>query len=85
MKISEVIDKNYKKLLSKCNPDKVICFGKTEEDILNDVVITTLRKFKEQDIDPQEGADYLERTFEAERFFIWKRKPKDKLIFNGDY
>jgi hypothetical protein len=59
----------------------VISLSKTEEDILQDVCVTAMRKFKDKDISEKEGMDYLKLTLYNEQHFQINRKKKDKVIF----
>lgn len=63
MKIGDIIDKHYKELKSKChNDDRVISMSRTSEDVLQDVFLTALRKFKQKEIGEDEGVIYLQKT-----------------------
>ena len=81
MTIKEIIDSNYDYLHNFCSSDKVISLSKTEEDILHDVLITAIRKFKERDISEQEGMSYLKLTLYNEQLMQTRRICKDKLVF----
>lgn len=63
MKINEIIDKHFDELKSKChNDDRVISMSRTSEDVLQDVCLTAMRKFKQKDIGEEEGMIYLQKT-----------------------
>lgn len=63
MKINDVIAKHYQDLKWKChNDDRVISMSRTSEDVLQDVCLTALRKFKAKEIDENEGVMYLQKT-----------------------
>ena len=81
MTIREIIDSNYDYLHNFCSSDKVISLSKTEEDILHDVLITAMRKFKDKDISEQEGMSYLKLTLYNEQLMQTRRICKDKLVF----
>lgn len=81
MTIKEIISKHYDELHGYCTADKVISLSKTEEDILQDVCITAMKKFKEMDITEKEGMDYLKLTLYNEQLFQKARLKKDKLTF----
>ena len=81
MTIREIISNHYDELHSYCSADKVISLSKTEEDILQDVLVTAMRKFKDKDISENEGMDYLKLTLYNEQHFQMARKKKDKVIF----
>ena len=82
--IREVISKNYNTLHNYCTTDKVISLSKTEEDILHDVLITAMRKFKDRDIEESEGMSYLKLTLYNEQLMQTRRICKDKLVFVED-
>lgn len=81
MTIREIIDSNYYYLHNFCSSDKVISLSKTEEDILHDVLITAMRKFKDKDISEQDGMSYLKLTLYNEQLMQTRRICKDKLVF----
>ena len=83
MRIRDVIAKYYPRYRSRVNTEKTICLGKTEEDVLDEVMLTALRVFGDKEISEEEGQTYLEKTLYQERHFIYKRKKGDKLVF-GD-
>ena len=84
MTIREIISNRYDELHSYCSADKVVSLSKTEEDILQDVCMTAMRKFKDKDISEKEGMDYLKLTLYNEQHFQMARKKKDKVIFVED-
>ena len=84
MTIREIIEKHYDELHQFCSSDVVISLSKTEEDILHDVCVTAMRKFKDKDISEKEGMDYLKLTLYNEQHFQMARKKKDKVIFVDD-
>lgn len=81
MTIRTIIENHYSQLHNYCTSDKVISLSKTEEDILHDVLITAMRKFKERDITEDEGMSYLKLTLYNEQLMQTRRICKDKLIF----
>ena len=62
MKISDVISKYYNTLHKEVDGELVISQSRTTEDILQDVCITALRKFRNMDITEEEGLAYLKKT-----------------------
>ena len=84
MTISNIIEKYYYDLKAKChNDDIAISMGRTSEDILQDVCLTALRKFKTKDIDEQIGLSYLEKTLWYELKFQ-KNRIDSKVVFVDD-
>ncbi len=73
MTIGEIIDRHYAELAEGCHCDKVISHAKTECDILQDVCVTALRKYKEKEIEEEEGLAYLRKTLYTEKHFQRKR------------
>lgn len=81
MTINDVITKYYDELHASCTGDKVISQSRTEEDILNDVCMTAIRKFKRSTITEEEGIAYLRKNIAAEKHFQYNRKKGEILIY----
>ena len=81
MTISDIITKHYDTLKKEVNGEKVISHSKTSEDILQDVCLTALRKYKNTDISEEEGLSYLKKTLFTEKHFSWNRKKTDILVY----
>ena len=81
MLISDIIEKHYDTLKKEVNGEKVISHSKTSEDILQDVCLTALRKYKDTDISEEEGLSYLKKTLFTEKHFSWNRKKTDILVY----
>lgn len=81
MTISDIITKHYDTLKKEVNGEKVISHSKTSEDILQDVCLTALRKYKNTDISEEEGLTYLKKTLFTEKHFSWNRKKTDILVY----
>ena len=84
MTISDIIEKHYDTLKKEVNGEKVISHSKTSEDILQDVCLTALRKYKNTDITEEEGLSYLKKTLFTEKHFSWNRKKTDILVYMAD-
>ena len=84
MTISDIITKHYDTLKKEVNGEKVISHSKTSEDILQDVCLTALRKYKNTDISEEEGLSYLKKTLFTEKHFSWNRKKSDILVYMAD-
>lgn len=82
MLINDVITKNYSKLkrLSVHNPDKVISFSLTQEDILHRVFVMAINKFGNNNITEEEGLTYIKKTLYNENKFQYHRKKNDTLV-----
>ena len=79
MSIGEIISAHYDELHEKCNSDMVVSLGRTGEDILQDVCVTALRKYKGKDIDDNEGLTYLKKTLFTEQHFQ-KARLKGEIV-----
>ena len=84
MTISDIIEKHYDTLKKEVNGELVISHSKTSEDILQDVCLTALRKYKNTDISEEEGLTYLKKTLFTEKHFSWNRKKTDILVYMAD-
>ena len=84
MLISDIISKHYDTLKKEVNGEKVISHSKTSEDILQDVCLTALRKYKNTDISEEEGLSYLKKTLFTEKHFSWNRKKTDIMVYMAD-
>lgn len=84
MKISDVISKYYSILHKEVNGELVISQSRTTEDILQDVCITALRKYKDQDITEADGLNYLKKTLFTEKHFSWNRKKGEILVYTNE-
>lgn len=81
MLINDILAKHYETLRKEVNGDLVISQGRTTEDILQDVCITAIRKFRDSTISEEEGLNYLKKTLFTEMHFSWNRKKGEMLIF----
>lgn len=84
MTISDIITKHYDTLKKGVNGELVISQGRTTEDILQDVCLTALRKYKNTDISEEEGLTYLKKTLFTEKHFSYNRKKNEILIFTDN-
>lgn len=84
MTISDIITRHYDTLKKEVNGELVISHSKTSEDILQDVCLTALRKYKNTDISEEEGLSYLKKTLFTEKHFSWNRKKTDILVYMAD-
>ena len=84
MLISDIITKHYDTLKKEVNGELVISHSKTSEDILQDVCLTALRKYKNTDISEEEGLTYLKKTLFTEKHFSWNRKKTDIMVYMAD-
>lgn len=84
MLISDIISKYYDILHKEVNGELVISQSRTTEDILQDVCITALRKFKNTEISEDDGLNYLKKTLFTEKHFSWNRKKGEILVFTDE-
>ena len=59
--------------------DTLISETKTDEDHLQDICLTALRKYKEHDITEEEGKEYLIKSLLMMLKFKQKRRTKDTV------
>lgn len=82
MTINEIIEKHYNKLYSYCVKNNVVVSqSRTPEDILQDVCLTALRKFKNENITEEDGLKYLKKNIFTEKHFQYSRKKNELIIF----
>lgn len=81
MTINEIIEKCYNDLHNTVTPDRVISNSVTEEDLLNNMCIQAINKFKDQDISFEEGLNYLKKFLKYEQKFQYKRKNLDPHLY----
>ena len=84
MKINDIITKYYLELKSKChNDDRVISMGRTSEDVLQDVCLTAVRKYRNKEIKEDEGKVYLQKTLFYELKFQ-RNRVDPRMVFTDD-
>lgn len=84
MKINDIITKYFLELKSKChNDDRVISMGRTSEDVLQDVCLTAVRKYRNKDVNEQEGLTYLLKTLFYELKFQ-RNRVDPRMVFTDD-
>ena len=81
MTINDIITKYYYTLHKEVNGELVISQGRTTEDILQDVCITAMRKYKNHQVEEEEGLNYLKKTLFTEKHFSWNRKKSEIVIY----
>lgn len=82
MTIGEIITAHFNEFSGMVkNTDIVIEEGNTYEDIFQNVMLTALKKYKDKEVDENEGLEYIKKTFLLEVFFSPKRKNRDMLVF----
>ena len=82
MTIGEIITAHFNEFSGMVkNTDIVIEEGNTYEDIFQNVMMTALKKYKDKEVDENEGVEYIKKTFLLEVFFSPKRKNRDMLVF----
>ena len=84
MKIYDILNRHYEELLSTCTGNKVISQGLTEFDILQDICIRAMKKYKETEIEEEEGYVYLKKSLNALKFFQKKRIGSEIITFVDD-
>lgn len=81
MTINDIITRHYDELRAKVNAEVVVSLGRTGEDILQDVCITAMRKFRDKQIDEDEGLSYLKKTLFTEQHFQLARLKREIVIY----
>lgn len=84
MTIADIITRYYDILHKELDCELVISQGRTSEDILQDICITALRKYKDNQITEEEGLAYLKKTLYTERHFSWNRKKGEMIVFTNE-
>lgn len=85
MSIEEVITKHYDEFINMVrNPDLVIEDSRTSEDIFEDVMLLSCKKYKGKDVSEEEAYDYVRSTLLLEWYFAPKRKKKEKIIYTDN-
>jgi len=75
MKIGEVIERNYDALLKMVKRrDIVISCHKTPMDVFQDVMVTAVQKYKENDIEEADGMAYLRKAVAMAMKFQYNKK-----------
>ena len=86
MTIGEIITKHFNEFSGMVkSTDIVIEEGNTYEDIFQNVMMTSLKKYKNKEVDENEGLEYIKKTFLLEVYFAPKRKKRDILVFTDAY
>lgn len=84
MKINDIITKYYEELKAKChNDDRVISMGRTSQDVLQDVCLTAIRKYKNKEVSEEDGKAYLYKTLFYELKFQTNRIDP-KMVYTED-
>ena len=82
MTINTIIEKHYSELQSMCwDTDKTISQSKTSDDVFQDVIVTALKKYRNKEIDEEEGLKYIKDNFCLEMHFQPKREDKVKIVY----
>ena len=84
MKVEKIIDSAYTYLHKSCRNNNIIYEGKTAEDILNDIVLQTIRHFKSNEVSWENGFKYMQDTFYIELHFSPKRINREKMLLMED-
>ena len=86
MTVNEIISQRYqdlKKLLK--NTDVLIFNGLCYDDLLNNILITQLKKYRGIDLDPEEGFEAIKHAVLTEFLFIPKKKKPGIVVLADDY
>ncbi|MBO7323315.1 MAG: hypothetical protein J6U51_07020 [Bacteroidales bacterium] len=61
--------------------EQTIYDSKTCEDILNDCIISSMRKYADKEVDEETLYQDVKKHFLTELKFSWKRRGAEKLLF----
>lgn len=85
MGINQIIDSRYQDLAKLLkNTDTIVISGLTFDDIMHNVLITQIKKYAKQDMDPDEGYELLKHAVLTEFLFLPKKKGKEVVLLAGD-
>ena len=84
MTINEILTKYYNKLYNSVVKHNKVIVGRTPEDLLNDVCLTALRKFADEDIEESDGLSYLKKTLYTENHFQYNRIKNETILFTDE-
>lgn len=84
MNVNDVITKHYDELHKYVSNNVVISLSNTEEDILHNVLITAMNKYKNDEVEEAECLSYIKKTLYYEQKFQQKKKSKDLHIYMDD-
>lgn len=76
MKINDIITSAYPHFYGECRTNNVISESRTSFDILQDIILQTLRHFKNKNVSWEDGFKYIGDSFHLELFFSVKRRGK---------
>lgn len=81
---NQIIASAYTYLHKSCKNNNILYAGKTSEDILNDIVLQTVRHFKNKQMTWDNTFNYMKDTFFLELHFSPKRRNKEKILLLED-
>lgn len=81
MDINQIINKHFKTLKSLVKSSPVPIYnGFMDEDIFQSCILTAINKYHNEQVDENEGLEYLKRIILNETKFSYRKKKRDKLI-----
>lgn len=84
MTIANIISSYYNELKSMCrDKERIVSEGRTDEDWLNDICLTALKKYRDTEIDEDEGKEYLKKNLLMSLMFKYK-KIDNKISYMED-
>lgn len=81
MNIRDIIEKHGQELINECHDDKVYAKSRTEYDVIQDIFVTAMKKYKEKEIDEEEGLSYMKHALYAEKHFQRKRLKDEPITY----
>ena len=85
MKISEIIQKNYEELLDRCRKYNSAEEIRCPEDVLHDILLTAITKYKDKEVDEEEVIHYLKRSLYFDSLHYFSRDKIHYVPLEGDY
>lgn len=79
--MSDIAELVYPLMQAKVKGEKVISQSKTDEDVLQDVVLRAIKVSGDKDIDFQEGKAKLMEALQTEIYFAFKKIANEKLVY----
>ena len=84
MTITDILSKYYNDLYDMLrDKETLVSETKTDEDHLQDICLTAIRKYKDHEIDEEEGKTYLIKSLLMMLKFKYKRKDKDTVYISS--
>ena len=85
MNVRDALEKNIEHFKSmSLRPDICVSKSQTSDDILQNVFLTTIKKFQDKDVEEDEIIKYVEKTFINEIKYQYKRLKSEIVIYTDE-